>query len=104
MTTTLSSIIMLSLLVPYPNRLLAGTPTLGQRFADQQHSSERMGLRRIGRKKHPATQLLAIGHQPSRMRRLRLGTQWDWTGAGQRQVEIFDEQRAAPSIRGVFDL
>ena len=28
-----------------------------------------------------------------RMQRLRVGTRWDWTGAGTRQVEIFGEQR-----------
>ena len=47
-----------------------------------------------------------------RMQRLRVGTRWDWTGAGTRQVEIFGEQRSAPGmpadrgiqIRGTLEL
>ena len=47
-----------------------------------------------------------------RMQRLRVGTRWDWTGEGRRQVELFGEQRSAPGsapdrgiqIRGTLDL
>ena len=47
-----------------------------------------------------------------RMQRLRVGTRWDWTGAGTRQVEIFGEQRRAPGtpadrsiqLRGTLEL
>ena len=46
------------------------------------------------------------------MQRLRVGTRWEWTGAGSRRVELFGEQRrglgTAPSrgirIRGTLDL
>ena len=46
------------------------------------------------------------------MQRLRVGTRWDWTGAGSRRVELFGEQRSAPGtapsrgirIRGTLDL
>ena len=46
------------------------------------------------------------------MQRLRVGTRWEWTGAGSRQVELFGEQRSAPGttpdrgiqIRGMLEL
>ena len=46
------------------------------------------------------------------MQRLRVGTRWEWTGAGIRQVELFGEQRSAPGtapdrgiqIRGTLEL
>ena len=47
-----------------------------------------------------------------RMQRLRVGTRWEWTGEGNRQVELFGEQRSAPGtapdrgiqIRGTLEL
>ena len=46
------------------------------------------------------------------MQRLRVGTRWDWMGAGMRQVEIFGEQRRGPGtpadrsiqLRGTLEL
>ena len=46
------------------------------------------------------------------MQRLRVGTRWDWMGAGTRQVEIFGEQRRGPGtpadrsiqLRGTLEL
>ena len=46
------------------------------------------------------------------MQRLRVGTRWEWTGAGSRRVELFGEQRSTPGtapsrgirIRGTLDL
>lgn len=72
MPTKLSSIAILSL-IPDRIGLLAGIPRHpNQRFADQQHGSEKTGLNRISLNEFLIAQLLAIEHQLGRMRRRRL--------------------------------